>query len=84
MATKKTRRAGLGKKSSGLLSELAKIIKHMPRKRLIQPKEIAHVVLFLLKNKGVTGQTIVVDGGYNLSIHQINSIITANPFKHSN
>lgn len=38
----------------------------VPQKRLLNPKEIAHVVQFLLEESsgGITGQTIVIDGGY--------------------
>lgn len=38
----------------------------VPQKRLLDPKEIADYVLFLAsdKAKGVTGQAVVLDGGY--------------------
>lgn len=37
-----------------------------PINRLIEPCEIASTVLFLIQNDSITGQTIVVDGGYTL------------------
>lgn len=46
---------------------LSKVIYSLvPQKRLLKPKEIAHVVRFLMEESsgGITGQTIVVDGGY--------------------
>lgn len=38
----------------------------VPQKRLLQPNEIANLVLFLSGEKagGITGQAIVIDGGY--------------------
>lgn len=38
----------------------------VPQKRLLEPKEIADYVLFLAsdKAKGITGQAVVLDGGY--------------------
>lgn len=38
----------------------------VPQKRLLEPKEVADYVLFLAseKAKGITGQAVVIDGGY--------------------
>ena len=38
----------------------------LPLKRLASTEEVASVLEFLLKNEYITGQTIVVDGGYSL------------------
>ena len=35
-----------------------------PLKRLAQPEEIAHAVIFLIENEFTTGLSLVVDGGY--------------------
>ena len=45
-----------------------KIIKEIPTKRLGQPEDIAHAVLFLADEKSsyITGDTITVDGGLTL------------------
>lgn len=48
------------------LGTLKCIKQKMIHKRLIKPEEIAHVVIFLAENENVTGQTIVVDGGFLL------------------
>jgi 3-oxoacyl-[acyl-carrier protein] reductase len=47
-------------------AELEKISKAIPVRRLASPKEIANVVAFLCsdQNTYLTGQTIIVDGGY--------------------
>jgi 3-oxoacyl-[acyl-carrier protein] reductase len=47
-------------------AELENIRQSIPLQRLAEPKEIASVVAFLCseKNTYITGQTIVVDGGY--------------------
>lgn len=38
----------------------------VPQKRLLDVKEIAHYALFLASDqaKGITGQAVVIDGGY--------------------
>lgn len=46
--------------------EWQRLINRIPLKRAARPEEIASVLEFLLKNKYITGQTIVVDGGYSL------------------
>ncbi|MBI5839244.1 MAG: SDR family oxidoreductase [Chloroflexi bacterium] len=48
-------------------AELDKISKTIPAQRLADPVEIANVVAFLCsdKNTYLTGQTILVDGGYS-------------------
>lgn len=46
--------------------EWERLIKRVPLKRPARPEEIASALEFLLKNEYITGQTIVVDGGYSL------------------
>jgi pteridine reductase len=46
--------------------EWERLIKRVPLKRPAQPEEIGSALEFLLENEYVTGQTIVVDGGYSL------------------
>jgi pteridine reductase len=46
--------------------EWERLIKRVPLKRAARTEEIASALEFLLKNEYVTGQTIVVDGGYSL------------------
>ena len=43
-----------------------KLINRLPLKRAARPEEIASALEFLIKNEYITGQTIVVDGGYSL------------------
>ena len=45
---------------------LKQLVKTIPQGRLAQPEEIAKVVLFLCSNQNtyITGQNIVVDGGF--------------------
>ena len=40
----------------------------VPQKRLLQPEEIADYVFFLAGDKagGITGQAVVIDGGYTV------------------
>jgi 3-oxoacyl-[acyl-carrier protein] reductase len=47
-------------------AEIAKLCERIPMGRLAQPKEIANVVAFLCseENTYLTGQSIVVDGGF--------------------
>jgi len=46
--------------------EWQRLIHRIPLKRPAQTEEIASALEFLLKNEYITGQTIVVDGGYSL------------------
>jgi NAD(P)-dependent dehydrogenase (short-subunit alcohol dehydrogenase family) len=46
--------------------EWERLIKRVPLKRPARSEEIASALEFLLKNEYITGQTIVVDGGYSL------------------
>lgn len=46
--------------------EWERLIKRVPLKRPARPEEIASALEFLLQNEYMTGQTIVVDGGYSL------------------
>jgi NAD(P)-dependent dehydrogenase (short-subunit alcohol dehydrogenase family) len=46
--------------------EWQKLIQRIPLKRPARIDEIASALEFLLKNEYITGQTIVVDGGYSL------------------
>ena len=46
--------------------EWQRLIKRIPLKRPAQTEEIASALVFLLRNEYITGQTIVVDGGYSL------------------
>jgi len=46
--------------------EWQRLIKRIPLKRPARPEEVASALEFLLKNEYITGQTIVVDGGYSL------------------
>lgn len=46
--------------------EWDRLVQRMPLKRTATTEEVASALEFLLKNEYVTGQTIVVDGGYSL------------------
>jgi NAD(P)-dependent dehydrogenase (short-subunit alcohol dehydrogenase family) len=46
--------------------EWQRLINRIPLKRAARTEEIASALEFLLKNEYITGQTIVVDGGYSL------------------
>jgi len=46
--------------------EWNKLVERLPLKRPATAEEVASALEFLLKNEYVTGQTIVVDGGYSL------------------
>jgi pteridine reductase len=46
--------------------EWERLIQRVPLKRPAQPEEIASALEFLMQNEYMTGQTIVVDGGYSL------------------
>lgn len=46
--------------------EWKKLIERLPLKRAATTEEVAAALEFLIKNEYITGQTIVVDGGYSL------------------
>jgi NAD(P)-dependent dehydrogenase (short-subunit alcohol dehydrogenase family) len=46
--------------------EWQRLIHRIPLKRPARSEELASTLEFLLKNEYITGQTIVVDGGYSL------------------
>jgi pteridine reductase len=46
--------------------EWQRLINRVPLKRPARPEEIASALEFLLQNEYITGQTVVVDGGYSL------------------
>lgn len=46
--------------------EWKRLIKRIPLRRPARTEEVAFALEFLLKNEYITGQTIVVDGGYSL------------------
>lgn len=46
--------------------EWERLIKRVPLKRPARPEEIASALEFLLQNEYITGQIIVIDGGYSL------------------
>ena len=46
--------------------EWQRLVDRIPLKRPARPEEIASALEFLLKNEYITGQSIVVDGGYSL------------------
>jgi NAD(P)-dependent dehydrogenase (short-subunit alcohol dehydrogenase family) len=48
--------------------EWQKLIARVPMGRPAHPEEIASAIGFLLDNEYITGQTIVIDGGYSLTL----------------
>jgi NAD(P)-dependent dehydrogenase (short-subunit alcohol dehydrogenase family) len=46
--------------------EWEKLVQRLPLRRPASPEEVASALEFLVRNESVTGQTIVVDGGYSL------------------
>jgi NAD(P)-dependent dehydrogenase (short-subunit alcohol dehydrogenase family) len=48
------------------LEEWEKLVARLPLKRAATTEEVASALEFLIKNEYMTGQTIVVDGGYSL------------------
>jgi NAD(P)-dependent dehydrogenase (short-subunit alcohol dehydrogenase family) len=46
--------------------EWQRLMNRIPLKRAARTDEVASALEFLLKNEYVTGQTIIVDGGYSL------------------
>jgi pteridine reductase len=58
---------GLVYESEGLQpGEWNKLVNKIPLQRAAKPEEVVGALEFLIKNEYVTGQTIVVDGGYSL------------------
>jgi len=53
---------------SGLVTpeEWSRLVERIPLKRPASIEEIASALEFLLKNEYITGQTLVIDGGYSL------------------
>jgi NAD(P)-dependent dehydrogenase (short-subunit alcohol dehydrogenase family) len=47
-------------------AEWQRLVDRLPMKRAVSPAELSSALDFLLDNQAVTGQTIVVDGGYSL------------------
>ena len=47
--------------------EITKIIERIPLQRLLKPYEVAGMVSLLLANETISGQTLVIDGGYLLN-----------------
>jgi 3-oxoacyl-[acyl-carrier protein] reductase len=45
---------------------LASQTKRIPLRRVGQPEEIAHAMIFLMTNEYVTGATLTIDGGVSL------------------
>jgi NAD(P)-dependent dehydrogenase (short-subunit alcohol dehydrogenase family) len=43
-----------------------KLVERLPLKRAATLDEVTSALEFLVKNEYITGQTIVVDGGYSL------------------
>jgi NAD(P)-dependent dehydrogenase (short-subunit alcohol dehydrogenase family) len=43
-----------------------RLVERLPAKKPGTPQDIARAVLFLVQNEYITGQTLVVDGGYQL------------------
>jgi pteridine reductase len=46
--------------------EWQRLVERLPLKRAASVDEIASALEFLLKNEYITGQTLVIDGGYSL------------------
>jgi NAD(P)-dependent dehydrogenase (short-subunit alcohol dehydrogenase family) len=46
--------------------EWHRLVNRIPLKRPARSEELGSALEFLLKNEYITGQTIVVDGGYSL------------------
>jgi pteridine reductase len=58
---------GLAYKAGSMQDEeWQRLINRLPLKRQAKPEEISQALLFLLSNQYITGQTIVIDGGYQL------------------
>ncbi len=48
-----------------------RLVARLPVKRTGTPQDIVKAVLFLIQNDYVTGQTLVVDGGYQLNLKEV-------------
>jgi NAD(P)-dependent dehydrogenase (short-subunit alcohol dehydrogenase family) len=48
-------------------AEWARLVDRLPVKHSGDPRNIGQALVFLLENEYITGQTIVVDGGYQLT-----------------
>jgi NAD(P)-dependent dehydrogenase (short-subunit alcohol dehydrogenase family) len=46
--------------------EWQKLVQRLPMERAVTPEEVVAALEFLMENEAVTGQTILVDGGYSL------------------
>lgn len=46
--------------------EWERLVKRLPLQRPARPEEVASALEFLVRNEYITGQTIIVDGGYSL------------------
>lgn len=46
--------------------QISKFLEHVPVNRLIEPREVARVVSFLAETPLISGQNIIIDGGYHL------------------
>lgn len=55
-------------RANNTIAELENISSKIPLKRMAQPSEIANIVLFLASdlNTYITGQNIIIDGGYTI------------------
>ena len=58
---------GLVLPSDGMaVEQWDKLVQRLPLQRPVAPVDIASALDFLLRNESITGQTIIVDGGYSL------------------
>jgi pteridine reductase len=48
------------------LAEWEKLVERLPLKRPASLREVANALNFLLENPSITGQTVIVDGGFSL------------------
>ena len=46
--------------------EWQRLVQRLPVKRQGSPQDVVQAVIFLIKNRYVTGETLIVDGGYQL------------------
>lgn len=47
-------------------AEWQRLVQRLPVKRQGSPQDVVQAVLFLIKNRYITGETLIVDGGYQL------------------